>query len=379
MILDFIYSPPPPSTIRQSGPAGGSGLGFRISKWRKKIAEEVGLPVLPPLPKPKQKMALWFTWTHNNPKEGDIDRHKSIFIKGGVSLEKGESGTFHLQGFGRVVKQCRITALKKLCKGCHFEVKKGSVQSNIEYISKDPLDGPHYWPSKEDLLEDDQGKRNDLHAAVATYRELGRVEAISQHLEVFAKYPRFETLCRILCEPKPMSEDRPLREWQQAFLDYVAANDNDRSIFWVHDAKGGAGKSTLARYLMDKGYIQLDGKVCDMAYMFDATAKGIIFDVARTKADSMDHIYQFAEKVKDGYIVSSKYESRGIKFPSKTVIIFSNFAPDHSKWSHDRLKYFCIRQHDDNTKAFSFTKGDSQYSPPFQVGSSFPFDIAFSS
>jgi len=159
----------------------------------------------------------------------------------------------------------------------------------------------------------------------------------------------------------------------------VANNDNDRSIFWVHDAKGGAGKSTLARYLMDKGYIQLDGKVCDMAYMFDATAKGVIFDVARTKADTMDHIYQFAEKVKDGYIVSSKYESRGIKFPSKTVIIFSNFAPDHSKWSHDRLKYFCIRQHHANTKAFSFSCGTEQYggetSQAFQASSTRPLHI----
>jgi len=324
-------------------------------------------------------MAHWFTWTHNNPTEGDIDRHKAIFGKGGVSLERGESGTLHLQGFGRVDKKCRLTALKKFCKICHFEVKKGSVQSNIEYISKAPLDGPHFWPSKEALLEDDQGTRTDLHAAVAAYRELGRVEAIRQHLEVFAKYPRFETLCRTLCEPQPVPEDRPLREWQQAFLDYVAANDNDRSIFWVHDAKGGAGKSTLARYLMDKGYIQLDGKVCDMAYMFDATAKGVIFDVARTKADTMDHIYQFAEKVKDGYIVSSKYESRGIKFPSKTVIIFSNFAPDHSKWSHDRLKYFCIRQHHANTKAFSFSCGTEQYggetSQAFQASSTRPLHI----
>jgi len=92
-------------------------------------------------------MAHWFTWTHNNPTEGDIDRHKAIFGKGGVSLERGESGTLHLQGFGRIDKQCRVTALKKLCKVCHFEVKKGSVQSNIEYISKAPLDGPHFWPS----------------------------------------------------------------------------------------------------------------------------------------------------------------------------------------------------------------------------------------
>jgi len=323
-------------------------------------------------------MAFWFTWTHNNPTSEDIERHKLIFEKGGVSLEKGESGTPHLQGFGRVRKQCAISALKKLCYSCHFEVKKGSVKSNIEYISKAPIDGPYFWPNKEALLKDDQGKRIDLVDAIAAYRTLGKRAAITEYPDVFAKYPRLEDIAKYLCEPDVLPESRPLREWQKDFLNYVAANDNDRVVFWVYDEKGGAGKSMLCKYLMDKGYVQLDGKVADMAYMFDSLSKGVIFNLARTRADTVDHIYKFAEDIKDGYIISPKYQSRSIRFASKTVIVFSNFAPDHSKWSQDRYIVGTLKYTNAHDYKITFTKGGQEYRPPFQVGSTFPHDIAFS-
>jgi len=323
-------------------------------------------------------MAFWFTWTHNNPSSDDIERHKAIFEKGGVSLEKGESGTPHLQGFGRVSKQCAITALKKHCSQCHFEVKKGSVKSNIEYISKAPLDGPYFWPDKEALLKDDQGKRTDLLAAITAYRVSGKRAALTEYPDMFAKYPRLEDIARYLSEPDPIPEVRPLRKWQQEFLDYVAVNDNDRVVFWVYDEKGGSGKSMLCKHLMDKGYIQLDGKVADMAYMFDSAAKGVIFNLARTRADTVDHIYKFAEDLKDGYIISPKYQSRSIRFPSKTVIVFSNFAPDHSKWSIDRYIICTIKSTNAHDYKITFTKGPAQHGPAFQSSSTFPSDIAFS-
>jgi len=323
-------------------------------------------------------MAHWFTWTHNNPTSDDLEKHKAIFEKGGVSLEVGESGTPHLQGFGRYHKQSQITALKKHCNICHFEVKKGSVQSNIEYISKAPIDGPHFWPSKEELLKDDQGKRTDITGAITAYRLLGKRAALTQYPEVFAKYPRVEDVAKYLSEPDPVPESRPLRKWQQEFLDYVALNDNDRVVFWVYDEKGGAGKSMLARHLMDKGYIQLDGKVADMAYMFDAASKGVIFNLARTRADTVDHIYKFAEDLKDGYIISPKYQSRSVRFPSKTVIVFSNFAPDHSKWSKDRYIVGLLQPTNAHDFKITFTKGLSQHGSAFQASSTFPHDISFS-
>jgi len=323
-------------------------------------------------------MAFWFTWTHNNPTSDDLEKHKLIFEKGGVSLEKGESGTPHLQGFGRYHKQSQITALKKHCSQCHFEVKKGSVQQNIDYISKEPLDGPYFWPSKEALVKDDQGKRSDIHNAIAAYGTLGKRAALTEYPEVFAKYPRLEDVARYLCEPVAPDELRPLRKWQQDFLDYVAANDNDRVVFWVYDEKGGSGKSMLASHLRGQGYIQLDGKVADMAYMFDAGCKGVLFNLARTRADTIDHLYKFCEDVKDGYIISPKYQSRSVSFASKTVIVFSNFAPDHTKWSQDRYIICTLKTTNAHDYKITFTKGTSQHGPAFQASSTFPGDIAFS-
>jgi len=369
----ILYIPPSLRGRRiRTAERSSSVLEVRDS-WRRKKCT-----VLPFLPPDSTIMSHWFTWTHNNPTEDDLELHKSFFGKGGVSLEKGESGTPHLQGFGRTDKKCNLSALKKLCNICHFEQKKGSVQQNIDYISKDPLDGPHYWPDKEALLKDDQGKRSDLTDAICLYKSSGKRAAFTEFPEVFAKYPRLEDVAKYLCEPVAPPDERPLRKWQHDFLEYVAANDNDRVVFWVHDEKGGSGKSMLANYLRMQGYIQLDGKVADMAYMFDATAKGVLFNVARTRADTIDHLYKFCEDVKDGYIISPKYQSRSIRFPSKTVIVFSNFAPDHSKWSKDRYIICTIKTTNAHDYKISFSKGCQEHGPAFQASSTFPSDIAFS-
>ena len=80
-----------------------------------------------------------------------------------------------------------------------------------------------------------------------------------------------------------------------------------------------------------------------MAYIYAQNpTKTVLFDLSRTTEvteDSkhrLDGIYSLAEDLKNGRVVSTKYDSKTIFFPIPHVIFFANFEPDFTKWSADR-------------------------------------------
>lgn len=80
--------------------------------------------------------------TENNPdytKEEAVERLTSIgtAIYGIGCSECGESGTRHVHAYVVWKNAIELGSLKKLFPRAHFERCKGSVQSNIDYISKD--------------------------------------------------------------------------------------------------------------------------------------------------------------------------------------------------------------------------------------------------
>lgn len=72
-----------------------------------------------------------------------------------------------------------------------------------------------------------------------------------------------------------------------------------------------------------------------MAYAYNGEPM-VFFDVTRTQAEHMDHLYQFAEQLKNGIIFSSKYESGTKCFDPPHVVFFANQGPHPGKWSADR-------------------------------------------
>ncbi len=102
------------------------------------------------------------------------------------------------------------------------------------------------------------------------------------------------------------------------------------------DESGNQGKSWMASYLSTIGaFIVTNGKMADIAHAYNHE-KIVIFDLARTQADKLDHVYQLMESFKNGRIFSPKYESVVKTFSPCHVIAFANFIPDHSKLSQDR-------------------------------------------
>lgn len=161
------------------------------------------------------------------------------------------------------------------------------------------------------------------------------------------KYPRgIKELIQLQSSVYKFSAPEKWHEWQQDILNVITCPDSDpddRKILWVYDPKGCAGKTTLMRYILTNigDAICLSGKVTDMAYAYEGH-RIVMFDIARSEKEYMEHFYVFAEKLKGGVIFSNKYESGMKTFAPPYVIFFSNFKPDESKWTSDRLILFPI-------------------------------------
>lgn len=344
---------------------------------------------------------LYWCFTHNKPDGDNIEKifekavwaeHISLAPTGGMAFERGLLGTPHLQGFLKFDKKMSLRQCKQLCAHCHWEPMKGTVQDNIKYVDgwkRDiefpktkhfvaPVYGPVFWPTRAALESQVKGKRSDIDEMWVTYEAEGMPGVMAKHFSTWLKFPHFEQAAKQRAI-KYTPFKGPLRTWQRWFINEVVKNDNDRVIHWLVDEKGGIGKSKLAHFLRDDGYVQLSGPVANMAYMLDAGAKGILFDITRTQAETMDHIYQFAEQLKNGYVVSGKYHTHGVKFVPKTIIIFSNTNPDPTKWSADRYLTYTTHFTVQNEKtfcAFSVKKGPPR-PLPFNPGGQGPIDAYF--
>lgn len=274
-------------------------------------------------------------------------------VYGGAQLERAPTtGALHIQGFCVFPGNMRLggpsSGLKKLHPTAHWARMHGSLESNEEYCSKDdtrePGSEPRRWGDRPPT--NGQGRRTDLDEAVEALRAAdGSVTARMRAAAAVAptavvKFTRgLEFLARLEASVPKYAWPAP-RVWQARLLTLLAVEPDDRHILWFVDETGGAGKSTFVRkYLSDNpdDAIALSGKIADMAYAYDSQ-RVVFFDVSRTQAEHMDHLYSFAETLKNGMCNSNKYESKLKVFKPPHVVFFANMEPAAGKWSADRLR-----------------------------------------
>lgn len=131
-----------------------------------------------------------------------------------------------------------------------------------------------------------------------------------------------------------------LRDWQAALYDELKHEPNDRAIHFIIDIEGNKGKSWFAKYYRslhpNKTQILTPGKKADMAYMLEKNKRVIFFDCPRSKQGDFIQ-YDFLEALKNGMVMSSKYESEMKEFDPPHVVVLMNEHPDESKLSSDRI------------------------------------------
>lgn len=251
-------------------------------------------------------------------------------------LEKGDSGTIHIQGYIELTKSVRFTHLTKAWPGAHVEARLGTRDQARDYTRKDDSRQAGPW-ERGTWDHGGQGHRSDLDAAVEALKEGGMKRVAQECPTAYVKFSRgLRELERELEEP-PRDEGFVPKPWQQYLLDHLSQAPDDREIIWVTDTRGNTGKSRLARHLiMEHGAVQLSGRIMDMAFLYKREPI-VIFDVTRAAADHTDHLYTMAESLKNGIIVSTKYEVCQKIFRPPHVVFFANFSWNRDKWSHDRV------------------------------------------
>lgn len=214
-----------------------------------------------------------------------------------IGEEVGEQGTKHLQGYLEFKSPKTFATLKKLLPKAHIEKAKGSRKQNLTYCKKDGK-----WKSNFPVPLDEQ---------------------------VLAEY-----------------DNIVWRPWQQEVIDLYVTTPDKRHIYWIIDTVGNKGKSFVTRYLVTKHKILIaDGKKADVFHQVAKRLENVdepeafrmvILDLPRHNQEFTN--YGLLEQLKNGLIMSGKYEGGTFVFPSPHVIVMSNAEPDYSKFSMDRWK-----------------------------------------
>lgn len=132
-----------------------------------------------------------------------------------------------------------------------------------------------------------------------------------------------------------------LRDWQIKTLEQLGRQD-DRSILVVQDAIGGAGKTTLAKWMVanHKGtYVppMSDGLDFMAMVMAKPEDKCYIFDVPRSETIKQKKgLWSAIEQVKNGYLYDKRYQWREKWISTPKILVFTNDGVPTDALSADR-------------------------------------------
>ena len=227
---------------------------------------------------------------------------------------------------------------------------KSRTDRTTRYNDPDDLVGSAAWQIGKMPGASKPGERTDFEAIREVLREHGPEEGIrlvaEQFPGQFVRYPSGITQLAQLVIPKVReAAEFVLRPWQQALYSILKGKPHPRHIYWIEDGLGNSGKSRLSTYLCrEMGAVELDGRLQDAAFSYTGQ-KIVIFDLARAVDPlTLKDLYIVAEKLKNGQIYSSKYQSRLKVFDVPHVVFFSNSGPPIGVWSIDRLQHITISQ-----------------------------------
>lgn len=136
-------------------------------------------------------------------------------------------------------------------------------------------------------------------------------------------------------------EDAVLRPWQEKLAKELSFEADDRRIIWVYDTKGNMGKSWFSHWLeAARGATRFEnGATRDIAHIWNG-APIAVFDFSRTVEGRLN--YGVLESLKNGSIMSSKYDSCIKHFGTPHVVCFANWPPNREAMSADRWSIRCL-------------------------------------
>lgn len=262
-----------------------------------------------------------------------------------------ETGRKHLQGFLKVPgRGCRFNQMKALMPdGCHIEKCKGSPQQNFEYCTK----SDEHFVEFGDKPWGGGVKEQKIQTVIRQIMDGCSVQSIIDsplcHVFVVNRDKILKVVEDLKNEKrvKKMVSHRSsvlsLRDWQSEIVRQFNEEDTDRKIFWVYDVRGGVGKTHLCRELKmqnpDGVVVFQNGSSRDISYIYNGE-KLVLFDFSRQEQRCIN--YDIIEKLKNGFVTSTKYQGHSKMFKIPTICCFSNNPPDVHALSVDRWCIYCV-------------------------------------
>lgn len=255
------------------------------------------------------------------------------------------TGKYHVQGAVKFNRNFSRKALFRLFDEEFWCDRARDIGKCLEYCSKEEsaVAGDDCKYVYGEYAPPRQGERTDIQRCVDFIKECGASDMIDRDIkkqllerfpEVFMKYGmKIDETISLYRKPQTVEvlpRDK-MYKWQQDAMDLFATEPGDREVYFMVDKIGNVGKTTLCRWLMQKGdLIMLSGQVKDMAYVLSQNthAKIVAFNVVRTMAENVQHLIQFAENIKDQVLISTKYNSNVSMIRKMHVVFFVNSLPE---------------------------------------------------
>lgn len=142
--------------------------------------------------------------------------------------------------------------------------------------------------------------------------------------------------------------------WQTRVLDWIEGTPDDRSVRWIYNKDGNAGKSKLQKFLCWKGKATMIPMGTATQLKTAVIAKGpfgaYVCNIGRVTGnqESQKDLFSALEAIKDGFVESAMYgKAQTLFMEPPHVIVFSNDLPDLRLASLDRWKVYEVKDQND--------------------------------
>lgn len=256
--------------------------------------------------------------------------------------------TPHLQGYIQLNKKLTMLSLKK---------KLGINIIHLEkQRAKNSEDARKYCLKDGDIVEygeflkegSPKAKKESLKQQIL---DADTWEEVMDLIETRPGYLNYAKEVWKIRKPKLVPFTGKFYPWQQWLFDMIQQR-NHRDIYIICDPKGNKGKSYFCLIMRDSfGAIVLrPQKVTDVRYLYNGE-EIVLFDMPRN-GDYEFYINGVVEEIKDGYVVSGKYEGKIIRQKNPVFVgIFTNSRYGDEiakKFSADRIVLLYFKSDIDN-------------------------------
>lgn len=293
-------------------------------------------------------------------------------------FEKGKEGTNHLQIYAQA-------STKLSLKGWHEQLGKRisnivptiNQERAIKYCQgfawNEETNAYEKKPGSENFEEfgkkPQPGERTDLISFKHRIDEGEQVMDIAQDDDMFGSFVRYGNSLSQYGQhiqakrQREMAKEsieafmgsRPTKQHWEVHLQSILFDGegkllkaDPRTIYWYFDTKGKNFKSANAKFLLftRSTYLITGGSSADIYYAYNYEDIIIYNQCASQNLKSSSEMYKVLEEFKDGYFLSTKYQTRPVSFPPKHLIVFANSEPDLSKLMIDRIVVVDILQYE---------------------------------